>query len=316
LLLSSLCIEQVAAHECIGQQDFCCDQCCEQNNGRFSLRGDALYWRPYISGIELCFGDGLITQTTGDTTVFHSREFDADPHFNWDAGYRIAAGYEMAKKWGFGVEWTHFQGDGHRRSFFNGDITSHGKFNVKLDQIDIVAGYDYAVNCNFNVKPFIGARIARIKDGVKGIITTQLLIDDVPAIGEIRHFHHKQNYEAAGLLLGINGDYNIGCGFGVYGTAAASLLYSNIKVSFHDKTFLGTVVDTEINTFNRRHIHSFDPNIDLALGLFWKTGLFQCAELNMRFGFEHHEYFNQNHFSVFRGDMSFTGGIFSIDIAL
>lgn len=317
-----MCTEQAVANQYSCEPTYCCEptyscgQNCGPGNGNLSFRADVLYWRPYSSGIELCFGDGLIRQTTGDTQIFDSREYDADPHYNWDVGYRLAADYKMCDNWGIAAEWTHFQGKGRYRSFHNGDITSHGKYNVKLEQVDVVLGYDYAVNCDFNVKPFLGARVAYIKDSVRGLITTQLLIDDVPAVGEIRDFHHRQDYQAVGVLMGLNADYNIKCGFGVYGTAAASLLYSSIKVAMDDETILGTRVSTIINTCNRRHIHSFDPNVDLALGLFWRPNLFKCAQINMKLGFEHHEFFNQNHFSVFRGDMSFTGAIFSIDIAL
>lgn len=313
LLASSVCAGKAVADDYYSQEVYCC----EPAEGKFAFRGDLLYWRPYLTGIELCFGTGSIAQTTvGDGQVILSDEFDIDPHFDWDAGYRIAVGYEMASHWGIGADWTHFKGNGHYSSFDNGDLTSRGKLNVTLNQIDLILGYDYAVNCDFNVKPFLGVRGTRIKDGVKGLITTQLTIDDVPALGELRYFNHRQDYRGVGPVLGFQGDYNIGCGVGLYGTAAASILYGRFRVNMDDETLLGTRVLTQINTANARHLHSFDPNVDLALGLFWKTDLLECAQLNMKLGFEHHEYFNQNHFSVFRGDMSFTGGIFSIDIVL
>lgn len=312
LLASSMCAGSATANNYFGQQDYCC----ESNEGKFFLRGDALYWRPYLTGVELGFGTGSIAQSTiGDTQIIVSDEFDIDPKFDWDWGYRVAAGYEMSNHFGVAAEYTHFKGNGHRKSFDNGDITSEGKFNVKLDQIDLVLGYDYATP-EYSLKPFVGVRGARIQDGVKGLITTQLTIDGVPALGEIRDFNHRQDYRAIGPVLGLYGDYNIGCGFGVYGSAAASLLYGRIRVNMDDATILGTLTNTAIFTSNTRHLYSFDPNADLALGVFWKTGFFECAELNMKLGFEHHEYFNQNHFSVFRGDMSFTGGIFSLEVVL
>jgi hypothetical protein len=313
LLASSVCAEKAVANDCYTENVYCC----EQNEGKFFLSGDVLYWRPYLSGLELDFGRGAIDQTTVDgTQVIVSDEFDIDPSFDWDAGYRVAAGYGMSNGFGLGAEYTHFKGKGHRSSFENGDITSHGKFNVKLDQVDLVLGYDYAFNCDFHVKPFFGVRGARIKDSVKGLITTQLTINDVPALGEIRNFNHRQDYRAIGPILGLYGDYNIGCGLGIYGSAAASLLYGRIHVNMDDETLLGTLVNSVIFTSNARHLHSFDPNADLAIGISWNTDFFECAKLSMKLGFEHHEYFNQNHFSVFRGDMSFTGGIFSLDIVL
>lgn len=313
LFASSMCVEQAVANNCCYQPN----PCCVQNEEKFFLRGDVLYWQPNISGIELGFGTGAIAQTSvGDTTVIISDEYDADPHFNWDAGYRVAGGYGIENSWGIGAEWTYFKGDGDRRSFDNGDITSAGKFKVKLEQIDLVLGYDYAFNCDFHLKPFFGVRGARIRNGVAGLITTQLTIDGEPAVGEIRAFDHKQNYRAIGAILGFQADYNIGCGFGLYGTAAASVLYGRIKVNMDDATVLGSTVNNVIITANRRHVHSYDPVVDLAVGASWKTNFFECAELSMRLGFEHHEYFHQNHFSVFRGDMSFTGGIFSVEVAL
>lgn len=333
LVASGMCADKAMANDNFPQEGNCCGQnvgnfaandcfvqesyCCDQNEGKVFLRGDVLYWRPYLSGIELNFGTAsIVTTTMGNTQIIDSREFDTDPCFDWDAGFRIAGGYATANSWGIGVDWTHFDGNGHHRSFYNGDITSHGKFKVKLDQVDLVLGYDYAFSCDFNVKPFIGVRGARINDSVRGLITTQLTVDDVLETGEIRHFHYRQDYTGVGLLLGLQADYNLGCGIGVYGTAAGSLLYGKYRVKFDDATSIGALSDYEIFTRNRRHLYSFDPNIDLALGLFWKTNLFECAQLSMKLGFEHHEYFNQNHLSVFRGDVSFTGGIFSIDIAL
>ncbi len=310
--LMTLVSSAAFANDCCFDQQFCCDQ----GEGKFFIRGDALYWRPYLTGIELGFGTGSIAQTTvGDAQVFVSDEFDIDPSYDWDWGYRVAAGYEMSNHFGLAAEYTHFKGNGSRSSFENGDITSAGKFNVKLDQIDLVLGYDYATE-DYSVKPFLGVRGTRIQDGVKGLITTQWTIDGVPVTGEIRDFNHRQDYRGIGPVLGLYGDYNIGCGVGIYGSAAASLLYGRIRVNMDDATILGLSTNTLIYTANTRHIYSFDPTADLAVGLFWKTGFFECAELNMKLGFEHHEYFNQNHFSVFRGDMSFTGGIFSVEVAL
>lgn len=314
LLTSSICLDQAGANPYSSQNCYTCDK----SDNAYFLRGDILYWKPHVSGLDLSFGRGSISQTTlgRDAQFVVSDEFDADPHTDWDAGYRLAGGYEMTNGWGLGAEYTHFKGHGHRRSFDNGELTSHGKLRVKLDQIDLLLGYDYSFCSSLNLKPYIGVRGARIYDTVKGLITTQLSLDGVALGGELRTMDHKQDYRGAGPIIGLHADYTICGGFGLYGAAAASLLYGRYTVHFDDFTSLETVVDSRIESYNKRRVHSFDPNVDLALGFFWNADFLDCAKVDMKLGLEHHEYFNQNRLSVFRGDMSFTGGIFSVEIAL
>lgn len=82
-----------------------CTSCCPPPtccscDGAFFVRGDLLWWTPRITGLDLNFGTGAIVENVnGCTQILTTEETDQDPHFNWDAGYRVGVGYETD-------EWT------------------------------------------------------------------------------------------------------------------------------------------------------------------------------------------------------------------
>lgn len=292
--------------------------CCPLR-GHIFIRGDVLYWTPRITGLELDFGKTEIAEKIVDCTQFlATRESDLDPHFKWNTGYRAGAGYETDKCKIEGL-WTHFRGNGkrHNHECFQEDseTTNHGKVKIKFDQIDLAFACNYHAACSLTFKPFAGVRAARIREHIKALLITEIaLFPDTLAL-EKRAFDHKQKYWGVGPLFGVEGDWEIGCGFGLYGAVATSLLYGEYKVEFDDAEIFTAPVSKQIAGTNKRHTHAFDWNIDLAVGISWHTCICNQSEFTVKLGFEQHQYFNQNHLCVGRGDVSFTGGVFSIELS-
>lgn len=292
--------------------------CCP-SKGHFFLRGDALYWTPRITGLELDFGTTEIAdRIEGSTQFLATREFDLDPYFKWDVGYRVGGGFETCN---FTIEalWTHFDGKGKRSNrechFENTDLNNHGSIKIKFDQIDLGLGYNYHATCSLTFKPFVGVRAARIHEHLKALLFTEIdVFPDTLAL-ETRTYDDRQKYWGVGPLFGVQGDWEIGCGFGVYGAVAGSLLYGEYKVDFHDTDIFTAPFSKQIASANKRHTHSFDCNIDLAVGISWHRCFCNGSELTFKLGFEQHQYYNQNHLTVGRGDISFTGGVFSAEVS-
>jgi len=296
----------------------CCQQSsyCEDAFGRFFIRGDLLYWKPHVSGIELDFGTAYIDQVTTDgTQVTRTEEFDADPHFKWNCGYRVAAGYQFVRSnWEIDAYWTSFQGTSSRDSTEDVDTINTGKYKVRLNQLDVDLAYNLPLCPSFILKPFVGVRGARIHQSLNAQLTTDITFSPTSLATETRILDDSQKFCGIGPILGLEGGWNLGCGFGVYGSAIGGVLYGIDKVHFNDTDIFTAPISKQIFSLNNRNIHEFNCTLDLAIGLSWQTCVYDGFQLTLKLDFEHHEYFNQNKFSATRGDLCFDGGVFSISI--
>lgn len=296
------------------QIDDCCSKACCPSPCQFFVRGDILYWTPRVTGLELTFGTTeIVENVVGCTQILTTEEADLDPHFNWDAGYRVGGGYET-DDWKAEALWTHFHGNGKRNNHEGLNITNQGKLKIELDQVDLALSYDYDLGCSLTLQPFFGVRGTRIHQHIDAHLVTEITLFPDSLALETRTFDDRQKYWGVGPLLGVQADWEIGCGFGLYGAVAASVLYGDYEVHFDDADIYSTPISKQIFNVNKRHVHAFDYNLDLALGLSWHICLCNQYELGMKLGFEQHQYFNQNRLCVGRGDISFTGGVFSLEL--
>lgn len=287
----------------------------ENRNNRFYVEGDVLYWNAHISSLELSAGKGSIVVETEDgiTTTF-TKELDVDPHFKWRAGYRIGAGYQFdSRAWTLGTAWTHFQDRGTKKVTGASNVNTT-KCRVKLDQIDLVLAHNSVSGFCVNFKPFLGIRGAIIRQHLRAFLVTDILYAPSTMATSTRSLHDSQNYHGIGPLLGSQGVVNLGCGFSLYGTAAAALLYGKYKVHFHDSDILTPPTSKSFFSKNRKHLHAFDPNITLALGIRWGVAIYDCFQIGLKLCFEHQQYFNESHLGANRGDLTFDGGVFGLDL--
>lgn len=306
---------------CEGQDtDLCCPppMCCEESSGHFFVEGDLLYWKAHVSGLELGFGTSTIDQTTvSQTQTTISNEYDADPHFKWNAGYRIAAGYQFdCSEWELGAVWTYFHDHGSKSINEDADTVNTTRCGVKLDQLDILFAYNTSLNSCFKFKPFVGIRAARIKENLNALLVTDITISPSTFATRTVTLDDDQTYRGIGPILGIQGIWDVGCGFGIYGNAAASLMYGKYNVHFNDTDIFSAPLSDQIFSRNVRHLRGVDCNIDLALGITWNTCVCDSYQLSLKLGFEHHQFFNHNRLGVARGDLIFDGGVFSVGLAL
>lgn len=290
----------------------------EQSSGKFFIKGDFLYWKPHVSGLELNFGtSSVITTTVDEIEIFDMEELDLDPHFKWDAGYRVGAGYQFGcSNWEISALWTHFQSKGTRSVNEDTETVNSGQFRIKFDQIDLMLGYNTSLTCDLTLKPFIGVRGATMRESLHAVLVTDITIPPDGLATETRNFDDQERINGIGPLLGVEGKWKMGDGFGFYGSAAVGLMYEKHKVEFDDTDLFTAPYSLSLSSFNERRVHDFNWNVDLAVGVSWETCICNGFDLEMKLGVEHHQYFNHSHLGTDHGDLSFSGGVFSISLAL
>jgi len=289
--------------------------CCEKTPVRFFIIGEYLFWQANLSGLELNFGStSVIKGQTNGISFLDSDEFDIDPSFDWKSGYRIGSGLQLPNSnVSLRVLWTQFKDTGHRSTEADG-LVDKGSCRVFLKQIDGIISYACAWS-SVVLEPFIGVRAVQINNSVKSLITARIsILPDTTAIG-VTNFDDHQYFKGIGPILGFHGDWMIARGFGLYGKGAFGVLYGNYKIKFNDSEIYSAPLSAESTNRINKHLHRFNPNIDLALGIFWRSCIYDNIAINLNLGYEFHEYYNQSYLGSDRGDLSFNGIVASLGIA-
>jgi Legionella pneumophila major outer membrane protein precursor len=278
--------------------------CCESNccGGDLFISGDFLYWRAFESGLDICVPRHVSDTIEDDIVISRFNGKGRNPHFKWDPGFRVGAGFEFgSNNWDIGAFWTHFHSHAHSS---NDEDELHWKIN--FDVIDIVAGYNCDLGSCFSLRPFLGIRGARI-DQKLHVKEFPLSSDDDP-ITIARN--NKEDFRGIGPLLGLEFDWDIGCGFSFYTNASISWLYGNFDVKF----FESDITEGFSDFFRvKKHPNANLAAADAALGVRWRTCICENMQLVLQLGLEHHRYFDYNRFGNY-GDLSFDGANFSVGI--
>lgn len=190
---------------------------------------------------------------------------------------------------------------------------AEGEWILNLDYLDVEIGHKYFVSCRFALRPFIGLRGARINQSYnydafadRDVTTTD--------IGQAsNHFHSvmkaKNNFLGAGPRVGLDVQFDVGCGFSLYGAAAGSLLYGRFErhsnEHYTDTTpgLVGPPVAGTTFRFNQ-HYPSDRTSCaisDLEIGLQWEHCFCWCGKsrpFTLAIGWEHHGFFNLAGFGV------------------
>jgi hypothetical protein len=299
-LLLTLVSQSADAQEC----QSCCEPC-----GKFYLSADLLYWTAHQSGINECF-------TLKDSDHIDSRHVISrfkgkveEPSRNWDLGYRLGLGYEFGCDWNAAVYWTHFDSNsgknhGHHHCF---------NWKIDFDVVDVLLAKKIDAGSCVTLKPFLGLRGAYIDQRVKttfiGTHEDHSYSDCAESsysygcVNNLAKTDNKSKFSGIGPLIGVEADWNLGCGVSVYANAAVGGLYGRFHLHLKQSDeFLGGADCCDVT----QHSHSCHGVFDAGLGVRWATCLCNDMELLVQLGLEHHTYFNQNQFGNY-GDLCLGG---------
>jgi len=282
---------------CDGEQTSCC--VCQPKCGQGFITAEFLYWRPHLDGLDLCIpGNASDTVLPDGRIISIFRGKERDPKFEWNPGFRIGAGYSYGcNQWDIGAFWTHFNSKAHGSQFNN-----KSRWNIDLDVLDFVTGYQCCLNACWTLRPYVGIRGARIdqklhQGGLPNFTVFSILDDNLIGI------NNKQKFEGIGPLFGLEADVSIGRGFSLYINGAVSWLYGRNRIQLIDSLATTDVIDY---CHTDKKTNSILTATDASLGVRWATCFCSDKHFYLQLGFEHHNYYSYDRIGD-HGDLSFDG---------
>lgn len=285
-----------------------------EQDGSWSLGVEALYWQPTNSDLQYALTRNQ--QTGGSATHDNFDTKEVENHYDW--GFRLDATYHVPVQ-GKDVElsWVHFDDKQVREnssayrtanggangvnlpwdyltpSMFPVDAGSaqefdavHGKSEYEYDHVDLMFGQKIKVGNRVMVRPFAGARWADIE--AKNTINAVLSGDS----GVSQKWRFDADFEGIGPRLGMDGNVDLGYGFGVSVRAGLSLLVGQ-QESDHIATQESNA-DSNVQTLNHNVSTTVRviPETDVKMGVNYTHVFNQTWSALVEVGYEVTNYFN------------------------
>lgn len=308
----------------------CAPPCSRGCWGDIEFTAEALVFKACEDG--LAYGTEVTEQFVGCSDCVRQpiESHVKHPHFKWDWGFRLGLSYALpCDCWGVQVDWTHFRT--HARGSFAGNphsvsstvpgsffipgwgSTSQAGFinnttahlNLRVDLVDVELGRAFCISQCLTLRPHIGVRAAWINQRYH-VNSFGLDSDAVPVIDElIQEVNLKTDFTAAGLRGGLDSQWDLGCGFSLYGCAAVSVVYGsydNRSQNFWQNEPPGSP-ESPSEFFDVEQKDDFcacRAITDAGLGLRWRGCL--CGDsllVTLQLGWEHHLFINFNEFEDF-----------------
>lgn len=268
----SECVEEDAAAAV-------CETACESAPCCYNVtvRADLLYWRTFQDDICSC----------------HSSDLGK----RWHWGYRAGLEYDFCSCWSVEAYWTHFQA-----------LPKHHQENnfckIHYDTLDVLVGNEFGLSECFFLKPAIGLRYAHIKQHVR----RHEVSEQVCSLGNsLVTFDADQteNFRGCGPECNVEGAWNIGCGFSLYASGGASILYGRFETKENQSE---TFQDPDEVCTCQDHCKKLVclGVVDAELGIKMDKCFCDRYFLSLKLAWEHHRYLRFNK-ALDNGDLSFDG---------
>lgn len=297
--------------------------------GKGFISADLLYWRAFEDGLDECVPNKVVDYISSDGDIISRfKGKDEDLHFNWDAGFRLGTGYEFACGWDIAAFWTHFHSHSSRHQRDDYEFRNEHELRWKLDfeVVDLIGARKFDLGSCFTLSPFGGLRGARIEQKLhsNSISRSDSYCESSSAIfysnlNSSRYSssnfptfssHSKQKFWGIGPLIGVEADWNLGCGLSLYANASVAFLYGHFHVRLNESDeFIDGANFCKIH----RNLYACQTVLDAELGIRWQTCVYGGI-VWLQLGLEHHSYFNQNRFGDY-GNLCLAGANFSAGIA-
>ncbi|MDN3507278.1 MAG: Lpg1974 family pore-forming outer membrane protein [Simkaniaceae bacterium] len=289
-------------------------------NGDFVISVAGLYWNAHQTGLEYAINTRVIN-TDEERNFLIDAEYK-NPEFKWDFGFKFGLGYNTTcDGWDVGILWTRYDGkaSSHNEAensdnqtlltlwsddklgpddgeaLFAHDIETRWKLDLNL--IDIALGRKYWNSHRVALRPHIGLRVSFVdqKFDIDHNGGTETSLNVTPENNEVRL---KNDFNAVGIRAGMDGEWNVGCGFAFFGNFALSLNNGRFKVDHDEMKRLAEapftkrkILETE-NSFRATRLFT-----DLALGVQYSALLGECDYgLTIGLGWEQHLLLDMNQF--------------------
>lgn len=281
----------------------------------FYVAADALIWQAHENGLPIAI------RTTNNTAFINSsgenkvRNID----FDWDFGFRLTGGMNFCYDgWDSALTWTRWHTDGsrhfsagqneaiypsqgHPKEILGATATkSSGHWRLHFNQLDWELGREFYVSKHLTLRPLIGLRSAWIDQKFRtefDNLSNNPLTPDVS-----RKVKNKCDFWGIGLLGGIDTQWDLGCGWSIFGNYSASLLYGFFKTDY-DEYSISSSGASHIVTRTDDFYHVGRGITDMQLGFRYDwISCDECFHWGIEAGWEHHMFWGQNQFINFVDD--------------
>lgn len=304
-------------------------------NGDWVITAAGFYWNAHQDGMEYAIVSEFIPAgaRAGETLIDSVYK---NPDFKWDFGFKLGIGYNTTcDGWDIGILWTHYRGKAFSHNeaelednfallplwsdfgliisagsangttgtdlpLFATDIETNWKLDLNL--IDIELGREFWTGKRVSLRPFVGLRVAFIKQdfgivhhGGNFEIPANQSTFNLPV--PVNDFVKLNNdFKAVGIRPGLNSIWNIGCGWGIYGESALSILYGRFDIEHREKTKeIAAPFDEDKVMETKDGFRAARLALDLALGVKWSALFCDCKYgFSAQLGWENHLFLDQN----------------------
>lgn len=281
----------------------------ETMNGNFGAKTASAYpnlrsWGAYASveGLYLNFREGgtdyAFDEVAGNSAFYKGKIQYFD--FDWKFAFRVTAGYQFSNPdWDTWAEYIRFATSQSKNTprapggsidsnvyFSTGINTRNAKLNMSVNYnvVDWNVGRLFFLRKNFSVHPFAGIRGSWINQHQQTDMTTNTYTDS---------FYQKNDTWSLGFRTGSQGRWYFSKNWSAFGSAAASILYTDFSNSARLNRISNNVPNQllNINLGNRRML----PNATLDAGISWEMS-YACDRSRVRIsaGYEFDYWWRQN----------------------
>ena len=159
-------------------------------------------------------------------------------------------------------------------------------------------GREYWTSKYLSFRPFVGLRIAFIDQDFEiqhkgGGWSRYTLINQDSFNNEI---DLDNDFKGVGVRAGFDTVWNFGCGWGLYGNFAASIVYGRFSVDHDEEIRRAESPYDKIKILETKEsFRASRAMLDLALGIQWRSLFCDCQYgFTIQLGWEHHIFFHQN----------------------
>lgn len=289
-----------------------------------------LWWRACSQDIDLGYEETFrigSVPTNGTAVPTQSLRLKS-PKDHFQSGFRVGLDYiSPCCGWDGGLYYTHFHSkarasavsavsleDGATatdgvafRPLFETVANSipdvaEGRWTLNLDYLDLEIGHKYYVSSCFVLRPFIGLRGARINQSYdyRGFADRTATLGFASSSDHFAsHNHLKNNFLGVGPRVGLDVDFELGCGLVLFGEAGASIMFGRFERHSNEiyNDFTNATLAGQTWRFNQ-HAGSercSASTTDLSIGLEWNRCFCFCGcehPVSIAFAWEHHGFYD------------------------
>lgn len=266
----------------------CFNPCFDCYDKEFLLKGDFLYWRGTLSGLEGAFGNTSIdiVGTSDGITTTYLNVTDITPNFEWEPGFRVGAEF-LSTCFDMELVWTHFDGEAHFKK-----ESGHGKWKLRYDVLDLPFGYKFYLCSRAYIKPFFGVRGAKIDQRLNSHLQGTKQEASTGLINYTINMNDKELFWGIGPDAGLEFDWYMGKNFSLYFIGDIITYYGHVNGKFNNKDTLPDAVSSNKSQISR-HFNGFGT--DFEIGISWNKYFCKCdnrCHYNIKLGLEQHRIYD------------------------